>query len=482
MYLYRLLFIFLTYITLFSFSYKFYPPVWPDEVLFFSPANQLATYNSFSTPVLEGLIEGMDRATLWMPPLFMLYLAFFFKIFYSDLLIARSASFIASILVCLPLLGIANRLGLQKKYHPLLISLLLTDILFYKISATARMESLCLLISLTGLYVLLTDLKTEIKYLLAGSLSGLSFLSHPFGIVFIPINLFFLYIKNNLNLKSLFLMSAGGILPILAWGSYVIQSFDLFLLQFGAQLGRKKDLLFSVFTLITKVKIILSGFRFPSVKLTLLIFLFFLLIKVLKDKLIKESTKNNLILLFISLCNIILFLFLSSESWYVYYIIPFIYLIIIFIMTTNEIYGKLLFVISLLYNVIVIFFFIINNFILYNTFQLQEKYFSTIADYCNGKKKIYLQAIPDPFFYLQSKNQNYILKEFIPGELPLPYDYPQKEMSEQEVFIFYNEDLAHPFLKEFLIKEQNKFERFEINIPNSRGSEYKLFAVIYRKK
>jgi hypothetical protein len=55
-------------------------------------------------------------------------------------------------------------------------------------------------------------------------------------------------------------------------------------------------------------------------------------------------------------------------------------------------------------------------------------------------------------------------------------------MSSQDVFIFYNEDLIHPFLKNFLQNNSDLFDRFEINVPTPKGYEYKLFAIIYRKK
>ncbi|EMO24750.1 hypothetical protein LEP1GSC170_4957 [Leptospira interrogans serovar Bataviae str. HAI135] len=47
-----------------------FPPVWPDEVLFFSPSQDFAEFGTFRTQVLEGLIPGMEKTTLWMPPLY----------------------------------------------------------------------------------------------------------------------------------------------------------------------------------------------------------------------------------------------------------------------------------------------------------------------------------------------------------------------------------------------------------------------------
>ena len=136
----------------------------------------------------------------------------------------------------------------------------------------------------------------------------------------------------------------------------------------------------------------------------------------------------------------------------------------------------------LIYNLVIIGIFINTNFILNSTKDLQETYFNEIYQYTKYSKKVYLQAIPDPYFYLSEKNTSIDIREFIPGELPLSEEFPIKEMASQDVFIFYNEDLIHPFLKNFLQNNSDLFDRFEINVPTPKGYEYKLFAIIYRKK
>ncbi|EMG02103.1 hypothetical protein LEP1GSC123_2699 [Leptospira borgpetersenii str. 200701203] len=53
-----------------------FPPVWPDEVLFFSPSQDFVEFGTLRTRVLEGLIPGMEETTLWMPPLYFFPVAF----------------------------------------------------------------------------------------------------------------------------------------------------------------------------------------------------------------------------------------------------------------------------------------------------------------------------------------------------------------------------------------------------------------------
>lgn len=60
--------------------------IWPDEVLFFSPAFELGINGIMRTNVLNGLIPGMDTHTLWMPPAYILLLAGVFQFFQQNYL------------------------------------------------------------------------------------------------------------------------------------------------------------------------------------------------------------------------------------------------------------------------------------------------------------------------------------------------------------------------------------------------------------
>ena len=113
---------------------------------------------------------------------------------------------------------------------------------------------------------------------------------------------------------------------------------------------------------------------------------------------------------------------------------------------------------------------------------LQEKYFIEIYNKCQDKKKVYLQAIPDPYFYLIQKNNNLEIREFIPGELPLPEDFSKDELISQDVYVFYNEDLIHPTLKKYFNDNHSLFEKSEINIHSKSKSDLTFFAIVYRKK
>jgi 4-amino-4-deoxy-L-arabinose transferase-like glycosyltransferase len=428
------------------------------------------------------MIEGMDIKTLWMPPLYFFYSSIFIQIFGSTLFAVRFGSIFASILCIFPIFGIAKKMGISEKSQLFLVAILLTDILFFKISSTARMESLCLFFSSISLYILYTDWKDLQKYIFSGFFLGLGTISHPFGFVFSLLAVVVIFFRSSLRMKNLFLMAFGGIIPLLGWGLYIAPNFDLFILQFGAQLGRKKDLLVSVFTLVTKIKIILSGFKYPTTKLIGLVLLFVLILSLLKNRNLNLENKKNIIVHSLCFFILIAFIFLSSESWYVYYIVPFVSILVCLVFEYGNQIQKRIAFFFLIYNLIIIGVFINANFILNSTKDLQEIYFNEIYQYTKNSKKVYLQAIPDPYFFLSEKNTNFEIREFIPGELPLSEEFPIEEMSSQDVFIFYNEELIHPFLKNFLQKNSNLFDRYEVNVPTPKGYEYKLFAIIYRKK
>ena len=125
------------------------------------------------------------------------------------------------------------------------------------------------------------------------------------------------------------------------------------------------------------------------------------------------------------------------------------------------------------------------------------------------KNNIYLQAIPDPYFYLRKKFPNKTLHEFIPGELSgmnaknpdgsdkksllqnlgiakksykIDSAFYKETIHKQEVFLFYNENLMNDYIRTYLAENPDKFERKLIQIETPKGSDLKLEAVIFVKK
>jgi hypothetical protein len=467
-----------------------YPQYWPDEVLFYSPALEFSKNAILKTSVLDGLIEGMGEHTYWMPPVYMLFNSILLSIFQSSSIdLLRIASLLVSILNSFLSVFISKNLGFTKKGQYLIGALLLTDFLYFKISSTARMESLCFFFTL--LSFLFLTIQGSKNLFIAGFFLGISILTHPFGIVHIPIALGLLLYFGRLNWISFIQFSISLGVAISTWFVYIHPNWDLFFLQFGAQLGRKKDLLFSVFTLITKVKIIFSGFKLPILKLILtsIILLFsikesipiFKKIVSNKTTLIFEKEKNLLFSLYYTIV-VLLFLFLSSESWYVYYLVLPLSMLTISVVESSNTLIKKISSFVLVYNTIVVFLFVYNHMIKYNVRENTELFFSKISNEIKPTDRVYLHIFPDPYFHLKSKYPQLMIREFIPGELPLPEEFAIPTLSSMDVYIFYNTELMHPFLKRYFKENEVDFEKFEVLVPVPEQADYKFFGTIYRRK
>jgi hypothetical protein len=515
------------------------PVIWPDEVLFFSPAFELGINGIMRTNVLNGLIPGMDTHTLWMPPAYIILLSGVFQFFPTELLTARLFSSFISLGSILLVYRICLQYQFSFKRTSLVLLLLASDFLFLKFSHTARMESLCLFFALLAFYFILRNahvplrrdlinqvltkgdiatIPTRFDIFLSGICLSFSFLSHPFGIVHsIPV-LFLLYQRNALTIQNLALYSFAGLLPIAAWGVYVVPNWELFIVQFGAQLSRKNELL-GKFTWLDKVKIIFSVYKFPMVKLGLFATTIALLFYGLISQKKKGTNANNSLLLwiknspeiffFVWLFTLLGFLFVSSESWYVFHIVVPFTLLLSAMIDSKEKPVRIFLFVSIVYNILVLIWVPFSVYFLYKSPEKTEEFFLLIEKEIERKNNIYLQAIPDPYFYLKKKSPEKTLHEFIPGELSAIQDknpdgsekknllkrlgiakenykidanFYKETIHKQEVFIFYNESLMNDYIRAYLSKNANKFERKLLHVETPKGSDLKLEAVIFVQK
>jgi hypothetical protein len=480
--------------------YNHIPLIWPDEVLFFNPSLELSRTGIMKTSVLSGLIPGMEAQTLWMPPVFMILLSSVFKIFPAELFTARMFSSFIALYGILIAIQFCKNLQFSKRKIFVIVLLIVTDIVFLKFSHTSRMESLCFFFGILSIYFLSIDLKEKIqtKHFIISSIAlSLSFLSHPFGLIyFFPMMIFWFY-REKPTPRNLFIYFVGGIIPISIWALYILPNFTNFLIQFGAQLSRKNELL-EKFSYIEKVKIIFSGFSFPILKVFLLgvtfIILFFT--KIYKEK----------YFLFFLLWTMIVFIFLllSSESWYVFHLILPMTVIISFLYESKNKWVKYFLYLNIFYNCIFALYLPFQFYLIHKSHLKIEDFFNRIALIVEHKEKIYLQCLPDPYFYLTKKFPEKQIIEFIPGELSptegkinfrenadLPFwkrsyklnpEFYASKVYEQDIFIFYNENLMNPVIKKYLSENPDLYERKKLIIDTSSSSGLKLEAVIFIRR
>lgn len=453
-------------VSLLFLTYHFYldttvPFAWPDEVLFFNPAFEWYISGELRTTVLSGLIPGMENVTVWMPPLYLLSLGTSFYFWEPTLANARLLSSAIGILTAIILFYFLKSKTRSKRniecYAIIGIIFFLLDILYIKVTHTARMESLtaCL-----GVLAILSAYKN--KMFLSGLLLGLAFLSHPFGGFYgIPVLYLIVVDRRFTNIKFILFFILGGLIPILSWFIYLVPNYDIFLIQFGAQLARKREL-FQTFTHIDKVKILLSGYFLPIIKGMLLGFL--ILFAWFQSR--KPENRKLYHLLFVWLIAMSIGFYSSSESWYVVHLTyPIAGLFYLSILSSSNSRIRTVFFASLMgYQILSFAWFFWAFRFQENAFTKTDIYMQQVESIAKDHRSIYLQLIPDPYFHLKEQFPNTKLYEFIPGELPIPSSYYKETLESIDLFLFHDDQLVNESILE-LIKNENIFQKNVYEIP-----------------
>lgn len=477
---YWLLF-FLSIYFFFSFSApETIPPIWPDEVLFFNPSYELYKNGILRTSVESGLIPGMDRYTLWMPPLYMILQSGVFLLFSDSIYIARGfTSIIGGFSLILLYLFLKN-LQWPERQIRWATALLATDFLFIRISHSARMESLCLFLFLVSLFFLTLHRKNQQslknwQIFFSGSFLSLSFLAHPFAAVFGLVILYLLWEWRLLDKRTLVHYFLSGIWPISLWlFLYVVPHWDIFLIQFGSQFARKNELL-GVFSQWTKVKVILSSFPLPIFKTILFLITIppaFYYFSVRKDR------KFRIVVIWPAI--ILVFLYFSSESWYVYHLSLPLAIFYAFYWQSQQKWIRYLPWAMFIFQFFSLFW-VYGTHFYYDISQKNQQFYHEISQELVNSKNIYIQSIPDPYFYLRKHYPDKKLLEFLPGELPVKSSHFRETIQKQDAFIFYNEKLINPVLNKYLQAHKKQFLRKEIYIATPK-SQTRLYAVLYLKR
>lgn len=453
-------------VSLIFFAYHFYldttiPFTWPDEVLFFNPSFEWYQSGFLRTTVLSGLIPGMEKVTVWMPPLYLLSLGtsyYFWEPTLTNARLLSSGIGIITAVILFYFLKKESRSIRNKEWYAILgIIFILLDILYIKVTHTARMESLT---SCLGILAILSIHKKNL--FLSGLFLGLSFLSHPFG-GFYGIPVLYIIITERFYRKITVIIPflIGGLIPILSWLVYLVPNFDIFLIQFGAQLARKKEL-FQTFTHIDKVKILLSGYFLPSIKGILLGCL--IIYAWLQSR--KPENRKLYNLLFVWLIAMSIGFYSSSESWYVvhltYPIAGLFYLSLL--SASNSRFRTGFFILLMGYQVLSFAWFFWAFRFQEDAFSKTDLYMKQVEEISKNHKSIYLQLIPDPYFHLKEKYPNTRLYEFIPGELPIPSSYYRDTLESIDLFLFHDDQLINESIRT-LINNDNLFQKKIVEIP-----------------
>lgn len=398
------------------------PHIWPDEAYLADIAGNILKNGTWGTNLWGNLIFGAQNHVYWYPPLYLLSLAGFFKIFGNSIFSQR----IFSVIIGGAFLYIFYILGksINANYKPLTrnliiflsIILLITDTIFQKGTRIGRPETLVLFFISLGLYLFVsvfnkTNPKKDFIYFLAGLSMGLASISHLLSVLFFIAIVSIILIREKSSIlksrRNLYLF-LGFIIPLVLWIIIIFPNYYTLLKQLSLQRHYHK-------LVISHIEAI---YRYGSIngKIAYIIYITLSLLA-LGWSLIKKNLKH-LLMVFILLLGWFICIFGKLE-WYSIYLLPFIYFLSIeisyaFIKSKKwpqRITGVTV-VIALVYLAIVN----INPSIQSYNINITHK-----QDYENlGKeitaiiprgKSVYLSSIPDLYFVLRDK---YTLYQFPP--------------------------------------------------------------------
>ena len=468
-------------ITRVNYSYNPYP--WPDEALFSSPAISLAEKGIFATPVLKGLIPGMDRVTLWNSPLFMLLLSGVYSITGESQIIARGVSFFLGCLAVM-IFFLITGLVIKNKLRRFLLSVFLVcDLTFSRAANTVRMDMLTLVSILICLYFLLlgyhtessgeeineagskTNRKTEVYYFLAGIFTGITGLSHPIGIIIVPVVILFTF----KSLRHFILAGIGGLISFSTWLIYIIPNWNIFLIQFQSQLIRKPQLLHLWGGETGGILIIFSsqygGGGFPVMFGALLMLAIAFGFGLFHAFLIREKWKTHLyFIIFASFIIVTSLVMLATEAWYPVYISPFLLLLVGYLSESNE---KAWWSIPLKFTgfflIVSLCIFIYKHHFKYNTPNEVDRLEKRITETVKSCKSIYLRIHPDPYFLIRKYYPKKEVLQFIPGKLSFNLPNRKKKLFNRyrdiDCFLLDKNNSWEPILTSFLQENQKKIQK-----------------------
>jgi hypothetical protein len=223
-----------------------FPAIWPDEVLFHSPAAALARGEGFGTSVLAGFIPGIERYTYWQPPGYFVFLSLVLRwVAPAHHLVAmRLSSWFLGVAVLLLGAGVLKRLSRYWGMALLGLVALGTQVSFIQTSNAGRMEMLTLACMMAAISCYLGYRENHSRYSLAAAsfLAGLAIVCHPAGILAA-----FVMVVHELAMPGArkstgrdALVFAGCLTAALVpWLAYIAEAPRLFLEQMLAQSARK---------------------------------------------------------------------------------------------------------------------------------------------------------------------------------------------------------------------------------------------------
>ena len=217
---------------------------WSDEGWFANPAYNLAFRGFMGTDVLEpsghylnAYLTGIHEHTYVVPPIHILELAAWFRMFGFSLMAARSLSIVWGAIALLALFSLVSKFANQA-VGVLAVGLAACDFPLLWGAADSRMDIPCMAVCLCALasYVWLREKRFDVAFLLANTQLTVAFLIHPNAfIAFCGFGFLVLWQdRRRLRWQLLALGAVPYLTGLAAWSVYILRAPTDFRIQFLA--------------------------------------------------------------------------------------------------------------------------------------------------------------------------------------------------------------------------------------------------------
>lgn len=218
----------LLFIVHFLFFRNSFPPVNTDEASFFSPAQSFAAKGNLASEVHKNFLPGAGTYTYWMPPLYMLLLGAFFKIFGSTVMAAKVLSLLLTCGSALLLASLAK--NVYGKASAAALFLICPFIIIT--SAFIRVEALALFITCLAIVAV----KRSWSNFLLGAIAALGIMTHPLMLA-CAAGLGLTSLRSGVKPVLFFALGFGVFISPYLW--YILQDVSIFKEQMTLQFLRK---------------------------------------------------------------------------------------------------------------------------------------------------------------------------------------------------------------------------------------------------
>lgn len=186
-------------------------------------------------------MEGIDRHTYWIPPLYPLLQALWYRLFGFGLLPLRCLSILAAGVVLLAWFGIVSLLTGNRGIALLSIVIPATDARFLMFAALGRPDATCAALGTLGwlAYLYLRERSLPRAILAGNILTAASCLTHPCGELYASsLLLLTLYFdRRRIGWRTLWLLVVPYAAALSAWGLYILRAPSQFVRQIVGNIG-----------------------------------------------------------------------------------------------------------------------------------------------------------------------------------------------------------------------------------------------------